>query len=58
MGFFCYGSDVLLQVGVASSRGVPGGLRFERMLRSGGSVIVPKEVSNSKASRKGVQVHP
>ena len=41
-----------------SSRGVPGGLRFERMLRSGGLVIVPKEMSNSKASRKGVQVPP
>ena len=27
------------------------------MLRSGGSAIVPKEVSNSKASSKGVQAH-
>ena len=40
------------------SRMVPGGLRFERMLRRGGSTIVPKEVSNSKVSRKEVQVHP
>ena len=39
MGFFCYSSDVLLQLWVATSRGVPGGLRFERILRSGGSRI-------------------
>ena len=36
VGVFSYGSDELLQFKVASSRGVPGGHRFERMLRSGG----------------------